>query len=583
MKLKFFLLFLFLSGFCMAQNPKKHFIPFKEWHLPGTVIPSDLNTYTIKYGEVPFKEIQFVAANDRYRSHNHSIAFDKKKLFDGGIYKVMALTQFKHVPYLYLADIKILVKVTDLGYKVKAKGNKKLGSDKSTFTGELLGVCNVSVSVEDKQGNKLYETKKQAKDLLAEVSSLNNLVITKEDVAFDQIIKKYNKKPEEYKKKLIKSLNDNIVKLGRKVVQNIDFYIQSTKLPIYTIKKKKGYDFTGVNGKTKQFMDVVSQSYSDQYQSMVSDSARSVVDFWKQEMQKYDPQNKKDKKVLWSLLSNITSAYYIIGDYENAIENTEKLNDLNHRWNNKTIEKLAENRVKLIALHKNSDGSPKREYLSVNYKDENRAVCKENAEGTYFKLDGYIKGTLVTNDGAETEGYIRINDHDKVQGIVDPSLLNGRSATLITINKDGKQIKRTFRASNCKYIFFPGDDSNLGDYFCPVKCVLSNGGKTEYKAGNLTLEGKKKRFLKVIFNTKKIKVYIYHSEVFLQKPNCDYCESTSSVKFHYAFRKELAKFAPDCPRVLEKIQNKEYENSFLGICSFASDYIDCFEEEEDEY
>jgi len=576
MKLKFLLLFLLLSGFCMAQHPKKHLVSFKEWHLPGTVIPSCLKTYTIRYADVPFKEIPFVVAHEKFKSQNHSIAFDKKKLFDGSVYKGMALRQFKFVSYVNEADFQIRVALKNLRFKVCAKEKKDIGSDKAIYKGELLGLCNLSMAVVDKQGNNLFETEKQVEKLIEEVTSSNNQAIMQRDVAFDLILQKYRKKSDEFQRKLVVLLNENIKKLGREVVKNIDFYIQSTELPIYTMKRKKGYDFVRVNEKTNQFMEVLSQSYTSQYDSTAFGEAKAVIQFWEQEMQKYDPQNKRDKKVLWSLLSNITSAYYVVGDYERAIQTTGKLDELNHRWNNEIIKELAEKRVELIALHNAPDGRSKSDYTSVNYKKVNQAICREKGREIYFKNKGYKKGTLVTNDGKEKEGYISINNHDKVAGIVDQSLLNGRSASLIMIDSEGKKVKRTYKASDCQYIVFPGDDTQLVILYRPVKCMLSRRGQKEYNAEKLTLEGRKSRFLKVICDSKKIKVYLYYSEIFLQKPNWDYCKSTSSVKFHLAFRKELAKLAPDCPQVLEKIEKREYENTLFGITDFVNDYLECF-------
>lgn len=577
MKYKLIILTLFISTSVFAQKAKEKLVYFKEWHLPSTVVPASINKYEIVYAPIDLRKVKFESVRKMDEINLEPVKLEEDRLKNGSIFNSLALNQFDYLRHSDYWDTLLTIKISykDVKFKVEVKDNRQKGDSIAAYKSKLTAYCEVQIIASDKAGTKYYEENKKHEFPITEIKTYKKQKITSRKLAKDLIVSRIKKNIEKYENDLYEGVADFTKYLGKPLVSKLDFYVGKTQIPFYLVKKKKGYDFTEINKLTSEYMALFSLPFTDANQLKLQEQGKKCIEFWLEKTKGYQESDKKDRKVLWALYANVISANYVLGDNEKTIFYNEKVNELNSRKSSTVFNEMVQKRIDLKKLHTDENGNFKRDFTSVSFSKKNKELLKEHENYLRFKALGYLYGRVETNEGDKHEGYVKVNTELKSSTIKDPSYLDGKSATLLTIDSLGRINKRMFKAKNCKYLTrssFNGGDTGSIHKYVPVKFSY-NANKED--SGGAEIQTRKCRFAFVYVESSKIKMYRYEDAVILQKPGNDYGESTSSLKFQYAFKKELAKFAPDCPEVLENIENDEYENDIVSIYGFVSDYLEC--------
>ena len=580
MKLRLIILTLFISNSLFAQRAKEKQVYFKEWHFPTVVVPASINEYKIVYAPISLSKIKFESVRKMDEINLEPVDLDENRLKDGSIFSSLVLNQFSYRRHSNYWDTLLIIKVKykDVKFKVEIKDNRQKGDSIASYKSTLSAYCEVQITAANKAGINFYEESKKHEFPITELKTYKKQKITSSDLAKELIIKRIEKNIEKYKNDLYEGVANFTKSLGKPLVESIDFYVARTPIPFYLLKDKKGYDFTEINKVTSEMMDLFSLPFSDTNKLKLDEKAKTCINFWLEKTKDYTESDKKDKKVLWALYANIISANYVLGNDEKTIEYNSKVNELDKRKSSTIFNEMVQKRADLRQLHADENGQFKRDFAAVSFSKKNKEQLKEHGEYLKYKALGYLYGRIETNEGIKHEGYLKVNTEIKSDIIKDPSFLDGKSATLLTIDSMGAVSTRLFKAKNCKYLIRSGfDGGDTGSLHKYVALKFSYDGKTKPGEGK-QIQLRQYRFAQLYVESKYIKLYQYENAIVLQKPENDYGESTSSLKFQYAFKKELAKFVPDCPEVLEKIKNNEYENEFMSLYGFASDIVDYFED-----
>lgn len=579
MKLKLIILTLFISSSVFAQRAKEKIVHFKEWHYPQIVVPANINQYEFIYAPIELRKIEFESESEIDQIKLEPIKLKEDRLKDGSIFNYLALNQYNFRRHSNYWDtlLTIKLKFKDIKLKVEVKNNRKKGDSIASYKAKLTAYCEVGITATDKSGANYYEKSKTHEFVISELKTYKKQKIRSCDLARDLIVKKIEKNREKFEAALYDGINRFTMSFGKPLVNKIDFFVKKTQIPFYLIKKKKGYDFTEINKTTSELMELFALPFSDENKLKLDEKTKACIAFWLEKTKDYSESDKKDKKVLLALYNNVVSANYVLGDDDKTIFYTAKVNELNRRKSSDIFNEMVQKRADLKQLHSDENGQFKRDFAAVSFSKKNKELLKEHENYLKFKAMGYLYGSIVTNEGTKHEGYLKVNTEIKSDVIKDPSFLDGKSATLLTVDSEGRTSTRLFKAKNCKYLtrstFDGGDTGSIHKY---VAVKFSYDAKTKSGEG-MEIQPRQYRFANLYVESRKIKLYEYEDTAILQKPGNDYGESTSSFKFRHAFKKELAKFAPDCPEMIEKIKNGEYENEFSSLFGFASDYLDCID------
>lgn len=337
-------LLVFNTAFCFGQNAKNVGWYIQELHYPEIKLPSDYKTFGIKIQE-----------------NNSSI-----RLIDNGEQKT---TSFKNpnisdfvnnlieLPgFSKSENPDLILEFNDSGVKhiLSVTEKRAYGKDaKNTFTGivELSSV--IELKVKNKNDSILYQKKYSKKYKSESAGVYNNFAITSKNIALSQIKKQYNANARDYRySKNLNIANDIVREISSSLKSLFSSYYEAKRVNLFQIKKEDKFGIDN-NSQVDKLVKMNGLEYSDSYLDNLNKIAEESLDKFMDEIKKIKNVNdKKEKKIYWVLLSNISGVYYALGNYEKAIEYAKKRTEIDYNSKWKYNLEIAESRKKTIEKNK---------------------------------------------------------------------------------------------------------------------------------------------------------------------------------------------------------------------------------------
>ena len=576
-----------------SQRVKNKGLKFFEFNLPKVLIPKDYTTYSVKYIDLNPNIIRGVELlNDSYEealdkpSQNiEVIPYKKETITNNYLKNELNLRVFKYVTEKEQADFKILVKGHEIKLDIVSENNRQdFSSGGPYYKGVIYATNVIDVSIVGKKNEVLYEFSKQGTYSIAEVNKYNDVPITSKRLALNQIIETYNTDPNKYASHATDYSMENLIyKASKKIKKAIDYYIKSNGLNFFVIKKAEKYGVEKINDATNKFLEKTKIEYSPLYFETLKAEALKSIPFYENELSNYSLSDKSQRKIHWAILSNLSALYYIIQDYDKAIEYAKQRSLIKFKQRYKLNQQIAENRKTSTEKHYSNESLVRDfqniDYIAVNEKARDEEKVKEKKERVKEKIketkrevkeEGYTEGTLVMKNGKTLNGSFKIFFNNPNDLMADIGFSDGTYVIMKTVNKKGNIRDKKIKAKDSKSLTL-GDD-----VFQPIKFKSSSISEGALDFGKLALSGAKERFVLLKFDSPKVKVYSYiNNETILLKEGSNKGQSTSNIGFTVSFKKKLAKFFGNCASLKSKIIAGEVKNNLIDIVEAAKEYAEC--------
>lgn len=320
------LLLLLIGIYLSAQNDKNVGWYIQEQHFPEIVLPKDYKTYSLKI--VPNNEIVKLTINGEQkqaasRNSNISSAVKTKINLDG---------------FTLSETPDMTIEIVDLGVEHKINVEEKRIYEKDAqyaYTGVVTIISSIKVLVKDKDDKIIYD-KIYTQNNQAETASVyNNFSIKTKEIALSQIIKQYNANSYNYESLKNGEIAYNVVyDIGKSLKSLFSTYNEEKRINLFQIKNEEKFGIdnnTEVDKLTAMNKTTFSENYNENLKKIASDA---LIKFESELAKITDNSDKNQKKIMWSLMSNISGVYYALGNYDKAIEFATKRMELdyNRKW-----------------------------------------------------------------------------------------------------------------------------------------------------------------------------------------------------------------------------------------------------------
>ena len=120
-------------------------------------------------------------------------------------------------------------------------------------------------------------------------------------------------------------------KVSSFINDEIGVYEKKEEIYFYKIGKKKGFDFETINKDIDVFRKIGFIDLQEKNQYNLIAKVKEALPNWNSKLSSIDPNNKKNKKVLWAMQANIAAGNYIIRNYNTSLEIAEKTLNAGYR------------------------------------------------------------------------------------------------------------------------------------------------------------------------------------------------------------------------------------------------------------
>ncbi|WP_047245910.1 hypothetical protein [Maribacter thermophilus] len=324
------LIFLFLSVFiAWGQNPKQKSVDYYSWNYPLVKSISRNIGFSVDEEPLPVRAAIF------YRN-GEEVDFlegrNVKTTISSSFVNDLDLWSYKTVPF-DKADVRVYFVPQPTVFKVIGYKEKRgVNGDEDRYTGQLKMLRSLKIEVKDTQNNMLYETVLEDVNELHSISAFENQSIKTEQKAIDLMKAHFLENPEKYFARAGGSLSGPLYyKMIVHLQDVLDVRRKKSTLYLYSYNKKKGYDFSELQNSIDQLVNLADIDPGPHYQSLLEDRLLPKIDFWRTQVTKYNKKDKKERKIVWGLLANISGAYYALGENEKALEVYKEIEQLNYR------------------------------------------------------------------------------------------------------------------------------------------------------------------------------------------------------------------------------------------------------------
>ena len=341
---KILILLLLICLNVSAQNAKNTGWTIQELHYPEIALPEAFKTYKVEIN-VNSEGIKRITNKEQETS----------------TYKNPNITSFVD-SYIKLPGFELsetpdfILEFSDLGIKhiLSVSEKKKYGKDaKNTFTGVVELSSAIKLVVKDTNGIILFEkvyTKKQESET---ASVYKNASITSSAIALSQIKKQYTANASEYRfNKNTTIASNNVMDINNELKAKFSSYYKPRRVNLFLVKKEEKYGIDN-NAQVEKLTALNTTKYSDTYNADLKKLAEESLAKFELELSKIkDKTDKKEKKIYWSLLSNISGVYYALGNYDKAIDYAKlrETVDYNKKWSFNL--EIAEKRKAVVSKNK---------------------------------------------------------------------------------------------------------------------------------------------------------------------------------------------------------------------------------------
>ena len=344
--MKKIILLLFLVSLNLnAQSAKNKGLYIQEMHYPEITLPTEYKSYATRIN-ANTDNIRLIV-NEEQKTTPYS-----NPDITSAVKRYLEMPNFSTSE-----DPDFTIAFTDLGVKHIIRVDKKTKGygDKETtvYTGIVELTSSIKVVVKDRDDNILYDKTFSEKQKSESAGVYNNASIKSSAIALSQIKKQYIANASDYRSVKNSSISDNVIlKISNALKAAFTSYYEKQRVNLFHIKKEEKYGINN-NDQVDQLMAFNTIDFSDTYLEDLKAIATSSLTHFEKELEKVtDKTDKKQKKIYWSLLSNISGVYYVLGQYDKAIEYAKLRNsiDYNNKW--KFNLQIAEDRKKIVSKNK---------------------------------------------------------------------------------------------------------------------------------------------------------------------------------------------------------------------------------------
>ncbi len=324
---KFILLLLTLVSINLsAQNAKNKGWYIEEKHYPEIKLPVEYQNYAVKVNSNSDNVRLIINGEQKsssFKNTNISILIDRSL-------KIPGFTKSENPDFI--------IELTDLGIKhiLSVKEKKNYGKDaKNTYTGIVEISSSIKVVVTDTKKNILFDKVFTQKSKTESAEVFNNASIKSNGIALSQIKKQYNANAIEYRSSKNMNQADYVIgDISKSLKSKFSTYYEAKRINLFFIKKEEKFGIKN-NDQVEKLIEMNKLKFSDTYKENLKSIAKESLTHFENELKKIkDKTDKKQKKVYWSILSNISGVNYALGNYDKAIEYAKMREnvDYNKKW-----------------------------------------------------------------------------------------------------------------------------------------------------------------------------------------------------------------------------------------------------------
>jgi hypothetical protein len=262
----------------------------------------------------------------------------------------------------------------------------------TSYVGEIVFSSKLNFTIKLKN-EIVYSKDFNYSEVVSDVSAYNNYSIKTPEIASQLIQQKLKNENGTILTKCQDTYLSNVTyNFFKEIKETIDFQRIEENFPLY--KFKDSPEFEEIN---KSIDDL---SVLRNLEDNIDDDLKTKkliaekIQFWENEVLKYDYNNKKTRKIYWALMANISTGYYALGDNTKAIEFKDKALLADY---NKSYTYLAEmplQKIKDRGLVFDENGKPFVVFESNNFSK------KQNFDAVYFANS---KGKMILNSDISEE------------------------------------------------------------------------------------------------------------------------------------------------------------------------------------
>ncbi len=415
--LKKIFLLLFVVN-CFAQSPKQVLYSFYDWKYPKVKIESN--------------KIGVIVEDPTERSviDNQVSAYAIRNLSLRNL-EIVAPTQSDYL--LFIQPIS-----THLDTKVEKITN---GNDIS-YIGQIVFTSKLNFTI--KRKNEVVYTKDfNSSQVISEVSAYNNFSIKTEEIANSQIQLLLKNSSGTINQNCYDLYNKDVLyNFFKEIKETIDFTRIEETLPLY---KFKDDDLDQINQSVDAFEFTRNLEDTDENYLKIKNLLEEKINFWENEVSKYDVNNKKTKKNYWALMANISTSYYALGDNAKALEFKDKALLVDYNKSYRYLTEMPEKKIKDMAFLLNAEGKP---FIDFEKNDFSK---KQNFDAVYFTNK---KGKLLINSNvSEQELAIKKNRIEVIYNVLACSKFYDFLVSVTNDFNEKEQDKSLFFKNTDAYFF----------------------------------------------------------------------------------------------------------------------------------
>jgi hypothetical protein len=262
----------------------------------------------------------------------------------------------------------------------------------TSYVGKIVFTSKLNFTIKRKN-EVVYSKDFNYFEVVSDVSAYNNYSIKTPEIASQLIQQKLQNESGTILSKCQDIYQSNVIYgFFKEIKQTIDFERIEENLPLY--KFKDSPEFEEINKSVDDLSVLKNLEDNIDNDLKTKKLIAEKIQFWENEVLKYDYSNKKTRKIYWALMANISTGYYALGDNTKAIEFKDKALFADY---NKSYTYLAEmplQKIKDQGLVFDKNGKPFVAFESNNFSK------KQNFDAVYFANS---KGKMILNSDISEE------------------------------------------------------------------------------------------------------------------------------------------------------------------------------------
>lgn len=466
---------LILSCVLSGQKLDDVTVYIDAWNVPKSTEIQEMNSYAI---DIEMPSIMNVFYEDNPKSYNIAAFDDLQKYYDKDVFwnnlnksHIFNFRQFyedEDNP-----DFKINIKILQSYISVETKKDEsKYSSNSDTFIGVIKGINVIQIDFLDKKGLLLYTLTDNYDKELETVATFNNYPILNKETALRLAREKYEKEGLTFFKKNYDDLSMLLSTMSTKIKNDLDIYLIKSSYTFYKLKDNKDYDFSVNNQNVENIITKADRLFHpDDYYGQIYTEAKKSIESWKLEVNKFNKEDKKERKVSWGMLHNIASAYMVLGDYDNALLYINQMKNIDYEkketlYRESLLLKLKEEGLK--------DGiSPK--IIKKDFDKVNREEIKSVSELSKELILNFYFNKLISefDNGVMPAIYLYntpLADTDKVKEITENIKTDEQSIQVKYIYRNSKLIELSYIEGQNVYKNVLDYDGKISPVSIDLKC-----------------------------------------------------------------------------------------------------------------